>query len=80
MTAAAISKSELQAFSEVAILGVTGQGHPGNAGLLNLTKLVGESDELASVRILPEPGRPWPIALAISGPEIEAFAARVFSR
>jgi hypothetical protein len=80
VTAAAISRSDLQALSGLSILGVTGQGHPGNAGLLNLTKLVEGRDELPSVQILPALGRPWPIALAISAREIEAFAAGVFSR
>ncbi|MHC5062664.1 MAG: hypothetical protein ACYTG5_01665 [Planctomycetota bacterium] len=80
VTAAAIAKPDLESLAGLHILGVTGRGHPGNAGLLNLSRISKDSEVLGSLRVLSEADRPWPIALAISAAEIEAFAAEVFAR
>lgn len=80
VNAAAIAKPDLESLAGMHILGVTGRGHPGNAGLLNLSRIAKGSELLASLQVLADGGRPWPIAVAISAGDITSFARKVFSR
>lgn len=71
---APLGRPDLAGLDGVEVLAIAGTGHPSTPALRNLARVAGPGP----LRVIDAPDRPWPIAVGLSAPDIEAFARARF--